>query len=291
MGVPTARHATHIHTMYRRAVTASLAGARRGLQHSAATQAFVRPAALPTSRAGSVPASFQSRPFSNTLVSRSHGESDGELCAKLTAELNYETENANPNEEPEFLQAFKSTGIWTIEDKAGADEIALTRKFGNETIKILFSIADIDNTPADSANEAATEEGEEAAEGETEEASQNESLPIRTAITISKGKGQGALTVDAVAQDGLFLVDNISLYKDESLALELTSEADWKRRGLYMGPAFDHLDESLQTDFESFLEERGIDSNLALFIPDLAEHKEQKEYVKWLEGVRKFVEA
>jgi complement component 1 Q subcomponent-binding protein len=52
---------------------------------------------------------------------------------------------------------------------------------------------------------------------------------------------------------------------------------------------FDHLDEALQTDFEAFLEERGIDSSLALFIPDLAEYKEQKEYVRWLEGVSKFI--
>lgn len=211
------------------------------------------------------------------------------MSAKLASELNYETENCNADEEPEFLQAFKSTDIWTIEDKAGADEVSLTRKFGNETIKVLFSIADIDNSPANEG--AAGEEGEEPVEGEEEGISHNESLPIRTAITISKGRGQGALTIDAVAQDGLFLVDNISLYQDESLALELTSEADWKRRGLYMGPAFDHLDESLQTNFEQFLEERGIDSNLALFIPDLAEYKEQKEYVKWLEGVRKWVEA
>lgn len=52
-----------------------------------------------------------------------------------------------------------------------------------------------------------------------------------------QGKGHGALTIDAVAQDGLFLVDNISFYTDEGLATDLTSEADWKRRGLYMGPA------------------------------------------------------
>ena len=45
------------------------------------------------------------------------------------------------------------------------------------------------------------------------------------------------MTIDAVAQDGVFLVDNISLYKDEKLATDLTSEADWSRRGLYMGPA------------------------------------------------------
>lgn len=47
----------------------------------------------------------------------------------------------------------------------------------------------------------------------------------------------------------------------------------------------------MQTDFESFLEERGIDASLALFIPDLAEYKEQKEYVNWLANMKKFVEA
>lgn len=39
---------------------------------------------------------------------------------------------------------------------------------------------------------------------------------------------------------------------------------------------FDNLDESVQSEFEAYLEERGVDSALALFIPDLAEHKEQK---------------
>lgn len=58
-----------------------------------------------------------------------------------------------------------------------------------------------------------------------------------------------------------------------------------------MPTQFDHLDENLQNDFEAFLEERGIDSSLALFIPDLAEHKEQTEYVKWLSGVKKFIDA
>lgn len=39
---------------------------------------------------------------------------------------------------------------------------------------------------------------------------------------------------------------------------------------------FDNLDEAVQAEFETFLEERGINSSLALLIPDLAEHKEQK---------------
>ena len=47
---------------------------------------------------------------------------------------------------------------------------------------------------------------------------------------------KGSLSIDAVAQDGAFIVDNISFYQDAKLATEVTAEADWLRRGLYIGP-------------------------------------------------------
>jgi complement component 1 Q subcomponent-binding protein, mitochondrial len=77
-------------------------------------------------------------------------------------------------------------------------------------------------------------------------------------------------------KDGIFVIDNVSFYPDSALATELSAEADWKRRGLYMGPKFSNLDETVQSDFDTFIEERGLNTNLALFIPDLAEWKEQK---------------
>lgn len=84
--------------------------------------------------------------------------------------------------------------MWEIEDKAGADEVALTRKFGNEKIRVLFSIADIDNQPETSS--ASEESGADTAEEGTAEAAEQEaeaeqgaSLPIRTAITITKVRG------------------------------------------------------------------------------------------------------
>lgn len=46
----------------------------------------------------------------------------------------------------------------------------------------------------------------------------------------------GAMSIDAVCQEGTFVVENVSFYKDSKLATELTAEADWKRRGLYIGP-------------------------------------------------------
>lgn len=39
-----------------------------------------------------------------------------------------------------------------------------------------------------------------------------------------------------MCQDGAFVVDNISFYGDVKVGTELTAEADWKRRGLYIGP-------------------------------------------------------
>ena len=86
----------------------------------------------------------------------------------------------------------------------------------------------------------------------------------------------GALTIDAICQDGSFIVDNLSYYADKTVGTELTAEADWKRRGLYIGPQFDTLDVTVQEEFEKFIQERGINESLALFVPEYAEHKEQK---------------
>jgi complement component 1 Q subcomponent-binding protein len=55
------------------------------------------------------------------------------------------------------------------------------------------------------------------------------------------------------------------------------------------GPPFNNLDEDLQILLEKYLEERGINTRLALFIPDYIDHKEQKEYIKWLNNIKNFV--
>lgn len=39
-----------------------------------------------------------------------------------------------------------------------------------------------------------------------------------------------------MCQEGQFAIENISFYDDAKLGTELTAEADWKRRGLYIGP-------------------------------------------------------
>jgi hypothetical protein len=79
-----------------------------------------------------------------------------------------------------------------------------------------------------------------------------------------------------MCQDGAFVIDSVSFYPSKALGTELTAEADWKRRGLYIGPQFDTLDVGVQEELERFLQERGINESLALFVPEFAEYKEQK---------------
>ncbi|POY70111.1 hypothetical protein BMF94_6885 [Rhodotorula taiwanensis] len=213
------------------------------------------------------------------------------LSTKLGEELQFERDNADNATEPDFLAAFKAEGVWQVVDEEGSDEIILTRTFGNENIRLIFSISDLDaeqDLPEAFQDEEAADAGSGGL-GDEAAAATETSFPVETSITITKPSG-GALTIDAIAQDGLFTINNIAFYPDADVALGMTSEDDWKRQGLYMGPAFDNLDEGVQSEFETYLEERGVNSALALFIPDLAEWKEQKEYVKWLEGTKTFLE-
>lgn len=100
-------------------------------------------------------------------------------------------------------------------------------------------------------------------------------------LTRSQPSG-GAIQFEAVAQDGMIVIDNVFYHKSTELATAKTVNADWERRGLYAGPPFANLDEDLQVLLERYLDERGINTALALFIPDYIDYKEQKEYVSWL---------
>ncbi|GME21983.1 Mitochondrial glycoprotein [Neofusicoccum parvum] len=125
----------------------------------------------------------------------------------------------------------------------------------------------------------------------TEEEEEQSSFPVRAVVTITKDGQKGALSIDAVAQDSAFQITNVHYFPDGEQAEPKTAEKDWARRNTYPGPLFGQLDEDLQILLEEYLEERGIDTRMALFIPDYIDYKEQKEYLKWLENLKGFVSA
>jgi complement component 1 Q subcomponent-binding protein len=52
---------------------------------------------------------------------------------------------------------------------------------------------------------------------------------------------------------------------------------------------FRSLDETLQKQFEKYLDERGINGELSNYLLDLLEDKEQREYIRWLKNIESFV--
>lgn len=219
---------------------------------------------------------------------------------------------------PTSVKDFLENGPFEITDTPGHEEVVLTRKFGDEMIRVTFSIADLkyvdpeadyedramdDEEDVDSTNinqgrtesfKAAPEDSIAAADGEEGEGDENgeqeDSYPARVNIVIEKA-GRGALAVETVAQDGVIVIDNVYYYPDASFAIAKTAEQAHQRQDMYVGPPFGNLDDDLQILFEKYLDERGINTALALFVPDYIDMKEQKEYVQWLSNVKSFVEA
>ncbi|KAK9764533.1 Mitochondrial acidic protein mam33 [Basidiobolus ranarum] len=218
------------------------------------------------------------RSFSGSSQRFGSGLVDKDFAHSLQTEISYETENEE-TEVPEFLKEFQDKNVFTLEETPGQAEVTLTRKFGNETIQAVFSITDINNAEEDMMYEE--EESEEPAELP---------FPVRCNISITKGDNNGCFTIDAIAEDGDFGIESVIFYKDAKLARDRTGEADWNRRGFYVGPNFSNLDESVKENIQKYLEERGFDEYLANFLPDYIEYKEQKEYLQWLKDVKNFVE-
>lgn len=110
---------------------------------------------------------------------------------------------------------------------------------------------------------------------------QEPSFPARINVIIEKA-GKGALQVETIAQDGEISIENVSYFPQAELADANTAELDWSKRNIYSGPPFGNLDEDLQMLLERYLDERGINTALALWVPEYIDFKEQREYLRWL---------
>jgi len=111
-----------------------------------------------------------------------------ELAAKLNQEIQLETEeNSSPADSDSNIETFKSQNShWEIQDKAGEQEVLLTRKYEDEHITVSFNIDDF-NTP-----EYGQEENDEAMMDEDEsEIMAGQSGGANTKGAINQGKTSG----------------------------------------------------------------------------------------------------
>lgn len=145
-----------------------------------------------------------------------------------------------------------------------------------------YSLGDED---LDSPGRPGQEGGEEDLDGQGDSP-----ISVNLNIVIEK-PGKGCINMEALAQDGAIMVENVSFYHDPAIAHSTNPDAVHKSRDVYPGPPFGTLDEDLQLLLEQFLEERGVNSALAVFVPEYMDLKEQREYLQWLSNVKGFVDA
>ncbi|CAG5149830.1 uncharacterized protein ALTATR162_LOCUS2461 [Alternaria atra] len=289
-------------------------------------QSSLRQAFQPAAWAAPIPRLTAS--FHVSAARRDDSGVNEELVAKLQSEISMEEGMKEDEDLSANIKEYLENSPFEIEDKAGNQEVVLTRTYNDEKIRITFTTADLnnnqpgeelseDNAMYDDAdmdvqsggantkgaiNQGRTQDGNirvapedriapadrEELEDDYENDGEQQGFPAHASIRIER-PGKGALAIEATAQDGDFLIEDLYYFPSADLADPATAEKDWSRRALYTGPPFNNLDEDLQILLEKYLEERGINTRLALFIPDYIDHKEQKEYIKWLNNIKNFV--
>ncbi|KAI9643668.1 Mitochondrial acidic protein mam33 [Ciborinia camelliae] len=233
-------------------------------------------------------------------------ESDAELVDKLANEIKMEEEMKAIQEYPTSVRDYLENGPFEVIDTPGNEEVVLTRRFGDEKIRVSFSIADLNayDPESDGFQDPAVSDEDmdfdhldnmknnEHLDDENASNDDGESrgFPARVNIIVEKAD-KGALAIETVAEGGAIVVENIYYYADAAHAYAKTTEAAHQRQDLYVGPPFANLDEDLQVLMERYLDERGINQALAIFVPDYIDAKEQTEYFRWLKNVKSFVEA
>lgn len=113
------------------------------------------------------------------------------------------------------------------------------------------------------------------------ESSPEPGYPVHVNVTIEK-PGKGCMYAECLVEDGVFQIMELQHFDKVDIANPQSADKHWARGSVYAGPPFGNLDEDLQVLLERYLEERGIDTATAAFIPDYIDFKEQREYVRWL---------
>lgn len=114
-------------------------------------------------------------------------------------------------------------------------------------------------------------------------------FPVRVSVLVQR-PSKGALKFILTASEGDIMIEHLIQLPQ---SLSTGNPADLLRNhpeNLYTGPPFQQLDEDVQSILEDYLNDRGITTRLATFVPDYIDVKEQKEYLGWLRRVKEVVE-
>ena len=165
----------------------------------------------------------------------------------------------------------------------GNTEFTLSKQYGDETVTVHVNACAPESMDGDDTEHVDLEQDEE---GE-----QEQPIPVDVvsmAVRVSKpSQEQDMLFTAAVAMDEAPTVELVSL----QMVPSGTSLQDLGESRGYEGPSIADLDVGLQRAMGAFLSERGLDERFATAVRDMADMKEEGEYLTWLSQVHAFVEG
>ncbi|KAF2862132.1 mitochondrial glyco protein [Piedraia hortae CBS 480.64] len=256
--------------------------------------------------------------------SLSHSRFDSasqQLAAKLSQEAQLESNEMSKTNNLDVKSFLEKNPGWKISDTTGTGEVIMERKYEDEDITVMFNVSEADNSlgpdeemedemsddelDSDEINSGTSDKfkvvpedrmdqryEESDSKAETlEEEDWDVPIPAEVRVLIRK-RNKGALKLYMDTTDSFFHINHV-VHLPDSKEMHSTSAVELLRKdtdGVYTGPLFPHLDEEVQSLFHKYLEARGINTNLSMFIPDHVIEHEQKEYVDWLKRLQSFVE-
>ncbi|KAJ4718609.1 putative Mitochondrial glycoprotein family protein [Melia azedarach] len=180
---------------------------------------------------------------------------EGNILRLLRNEIQYELERSPPKQPVTKFNSF------TVDDRPGEQWIRLTRKFGeSEDIRVEATMFD-GSIPISKAG-----------------VDENVKLHITLIVNISKGDGEAFEIMCSAWPDGIEITKLFIRQNDKMPA------------NPYFGPEFKELDDELQDSLYEFLEERGINEELAVFLHGYMKNKDKTEFIKWMQTVKSYIE-
>ncbi|QCE02154.1 Mitochondrial glycoprotein [Vigna unguiculata] len=186
---------------------------------------------------------------------------EGNILRLLRNEIQYELQSAST-----FKSATKF-GSFVVDGRAGERWITLKKRHADEDIKLegtMFDGAVPAPTPTKDGGVINSDEMQ---------------MHITVIVTISKGEGDGVLQITCSAWPDCVEIKRLFIRANENIIAEP-----------YSGPQFTELDDELQESLYDYLEERGINDELAAFLHQYMKQKDKTEYVRWMERVKAFIE-
>lgn len=182
----------------------------------------------------------------------------------LRKELKHDLDSGS-SEMPEDLAEIKSIleERFTIHDTSGSAEVKLVASNG---VVVKFDIRDsLDPEMFDTADDEEPEEDNQ------------ETVSVGFTALIEKDAKTLRFRCSASEQ--------VTIEAVEFVKSGLSADDEAK---LFVGPAFEELDQELQDAFHDYLAAQGVDDTVANFVAMYADFKEQQEYTKWLADVEAF---